>query len=83
MTTEDGKSVGAFVMFIILFLIWALSPIMDGVAVADYNKAIAACSQHEGVRFVQRPKYISSEFTSICNNGVRVVMVTKWYEDNL
>lgn len=79
---DDAVSAGAIITFVLLFALWAFTPVTDGVAPADYNRAIAACEQHQGVKFVERPSYVSQRFTAKCKNGVEVEMTAQWYKDN-
>lgn len=72
MSDDSGFYAGVVVTILILLLTFAFTDVTDGVVPADYEKAVAACVNQEGVRKVLRPEYTHNDVTVICNNDTRV-----------
>lgn len=48
------------------------SPVSDGVLPADYEKAVGACENGDGVAKVYRPNYVSHKFRVLCKDSREV-----------
>lgn len=72
MNDDGGFYAGVVVTILILLLTFTFTDVTDGVVPGDYEKAIVACANQEGVRKVLRPEYTYKDVTVICNNDALV-----------
>lgn len=67
---------GLFLGIGVCALMFIITPVKDGVRIEDYTRSVKVCEVHDGVSKVLRPEYAHGEYTTICKDGVKVVMTT-------